>query len=120
MLNEKSTSSLANLSALRCYACTYVASQQSDTTCIDNPEEVTGQNIVNCDKKYCTILRQELLDPAGKVESFQRSCEDSPLVMDIPTILIGFCLLSFYHSCFGTLCQILIVVSMVSMYYNLN
>lgn len=66
--------------ALRCYACTFVAGQQTDTVCIDAPEDVGGQNIVNCDKEYCTILRQELQDPAGKVNSFSRSCEDKPLV----------------------------------------
>nr|ABV44732.1 15.9 kDa midgut protein [Phlebotomus papatasi] len=89
--------------ALRCYACTYVASQQSDTTCIDNPEEITGQNIVNCDKKYCTILRQELLDPAGKVESFQRSCEDSPLFLN--DVIEDSTYKTYFRSCTSDLCN---------------
>lgn len=28
--------------------------------CLNDPISVEGQSVVNCNKKYCTILRQEL------------------------------------------------------------
>lgn len=62
--------------ALRCFACTYTTS--ADQLCIDDPISVQGQSIVPCDKKYCTILRQESVNPAGKVVSFARQCEERP------------------------------------------
>lgn len=35
---------------------------------------------MTCSKKYCTIQRQELQTPAGKVQSFQRDCQEVPAV----------------------------------------
>lgn len=46
--------------ALRCYACS-ITSQNSDQTCLNDPINAVGQSVVNCNKKYCTIFRQELL-----------------------------------------------------------
>jgi hypothetical protein len=45
--------------ALRCYSCSTTA-QSSDTKCLNDPISAEGQSVVNCNKKYCTILRQEL------------------------------------------------------------
>ncbi|XP_055688186.1 uncharacterized protein LOC129792839 [Lutzomyia longipalpis] len=89
--------------ALRCYACTYVAGQQTDTVCIDKPEEVSGQNIVTCDKRYCTIMRQELQDPAGRVLTFSRSCEDEPLFLN--DVIEDATYKTFFRSCTTDLCN---------------
>lgn len=67
------------LIALRCYSCSITLSS-GDKNCVDNPAEVQGRPIVSCTRKYCTIFRQEMLDPAGKVNSFVRGCEDEPIV----------------------------------------
>lgn len=48
--------------ALRCYTCAYVASSNTNKACLDDPEKVEGSNrYTNCNKKYCTIVRQDLL-----------------------------------------------------------
>ncbi|KYB28554.1 hypothetical protein TcasGA2_TC034604 [Tribolium castaneum] len=59
---------------LKCYTCS-VGEQDTDMTCIDTPEKTTP---TNCNKKYCTTKRQELLEPQGKVVSMFRGCEDTP------------------------------------------
>lgn len=46
--------------ALRCYSCSMTTSDSSDSRCLSDPISVDGQSVVNCNKKYCTILRQEL------------------------------------------------------------
>lgn len=52
----------------------------ADDSCVDDVESLGKAGIMNCAKKYCTIFRQELLDPAGKVNSFSRGCDDEPTV----------------------------------------
>lgn len=64
--------------ALRCFTCSYT--NADDHLCIDDPISVQGQWQVNCSKKYCTIQRQELQNPSGKVESFMRDCQEVPIV----------------------------------------
>lgn len=64
--------------ALRCFTCGYT--NADDHLCIDDPISVQGQSIVTCSKKYCTIQRQELQTPAGKVQSFVRDCQEVPPV----------------------------------------
>ncbi|XP_044269714.1 uncharacterized protein LOC123014585 [Tribolium madens] len=59
---------------LKCYTCS-IGEQDTDMTCVDTPEKTTP---TNCNKKYCTTKRQELLDPKGKVVSIYRGCEDTP------------------------------------------
>jgi len=50
----------------QCYSCVMDASA-TDRSCVDNPAGVSNSNpIVKCPYKYCTIIRQEYLDPAGK------------------------------------------------------
>lgn len=68
-----------NKSALKCYTCTKTPNS-GDDACVDDVESLGKAVITNCAKKYCTIFRQELLDPAGKVNSFTRGCEDEPIV----------------------------------------
>lgn len=46
--------------ALRCYTCSYVPTTGS-RACIENPDKVEGQKFTNCNKKFCTIQRQELV-----------------------------------------------------------
>lgn len=65
--------------ALRCYACSYTST--ADHLCLNDPISVTG-GIVNCNKKYCTIFRQELQTPSGRVNSFLRDCQEEPVVMN--------------------------------------
>jgi hypothetical protein len=43
--------------SLECYACS-VGEQDVDRTCVDSPEQI---GTVNCNKKYCTTIRQEYL-----------------------------------------------------------
>lgn len=45
--------------ALRCYSCS-ITSQSSDMKCLNDPSNLDGPSIVNCNRKYCTIFRQEL------------------------------------------------------------
>lgn len=47
-------------SALRCFSCSVTASS-GDKNCISDPSSVEGQSVVNCNRKYCTIQRQELI-----------------------------------------------------------
>jgi hypothetical protein len=72
--------------------------------CLNDPISVEGQSVVNCNKKYCTILRQELKDPPGKINTFVRGCEEIPTllndVVDDPTFR------TFYRSCSSDLCNI--------------
>uniref|UniRef100_A0A336L096 CSON013994 protein n=1 Tax=Culicoides sonorensis TaxID=179676 RepID=A0A336L096_CULSO len=58
---------------------------------------------MNCPKKYCTIMRQELLDPAGKVNTFTRGCEDEPTFLDHEETDSTF--KSFWRSCTEELCN---------------
>ncbi|XP_050307533.1 uncharacterized protein LOC126744215 [Anthonomus grandis grandis] len=64
-------------SALTCYTCS-VSENDADTTCADNVTSMPSDSgsITDCDKKFCTIVRVEYLDPKGKLQSFGRSCMD--------------------------------------------
>lgn len=93
---------LRQVHALRCFSCS-VTANSGDKSCISDPSSVEGQSVVNCNRKYCTIQRQELLDPPGKLNTFLRSCEESPLylndVIDDPTFR------TYYRSCTTDLCN---------------
>lgn len=56
--------------ALRCYSCSVTAST-TGFKCLLDPMSVEGQSVVNCNKKYCTILRQELMVRANYVKLFK-------------------------------------------------
>ncbi|XP_043644363.1 uncharacterized protein LOC122613978 isoform X1 [Drosophila teissieri] len=62
--------------ALDCYVCTYLAGY-SDTSCLKNASAVT---VLNCTKKYCVTVRVEMRRNSSKVMSFQRDCQDKPLM----------------------------------------
>lgn len=93
---------LHQVHALRCFSCS-VTANSGDKNCISDPSSVEGQSVVNCNRKYCTIQRQELIDPPGKLNTFLRSCEESPLylndVIEDPTFR------TYYRSCSSELCN---------------
>ncbi|KAJ6641463.1 hypothetical protein Bhyg_06402 [Pseudolycoriella hygida] len=86
--------------ALRCYTCSYVPTT-GNRACIENPDKVGGQKFTNCNKKFCTILRQELVNPPGFVNSFLRGCEDKATndVSIDPTFK------TYYYACTSDLCN---------------
>lgn len=49
---------LHNSSALECYTCS-IGEQDTDTTCVDDPVKLGTAGKTNCNKKYCTTIRQE-------------------------------------------------------------
>lgn len=93
---------LSPVHGLRCYSCS-VTANSGDKKCISDPSSVEGQSVVNCNRKYCTIQRQELLDPPDKINTFLRGCEEDPLflndVIDDPTFR------THYRSCSSDLCN---------------
>jgi len=48
---------IVHFAALDCYACSYLDGY-SDTFCLNNASAV---RVINCTKKYCVTVRQELL-----------------------------------------------------------
>ncbi|RZB40809.1 uncharacterized protein BDFB_003041 [Asbolus verrucosus] len=86
--------------ALLCYTCS-VGEQDVDTTCIDDP--VKGATKTNCNKKYCTTIRQEYKDPQNKVASMYRGCEDEPIHMN--EIIEDATYRIYYTACTETLCN---------------
>ncbi|CAH1367152.1 unnamed protein product [Tenebrio molitor] len=85
--------------SLECYACS-VGEQDVDRTCVDSPEQI---GTVNCNKKYCTTIRQEYLDPKDKVASMFRGCEDEPLHMN--EIIEDGSYRFYYTACQVSLCN---------------
>ncbi|CAG9786254.1 unnamed protein product [Diatraea saccharalis] len=85
---------------LRCYACSFSTSD-SDQSCLTITDTT---HIVDCPFTYCTIMRQEFMDPAGAISSFLRGCEEEPdhLNHEItdPTFR------TFYRACTNDLCNI--------------
>ncbi|XP_017078818.1 uncharacterized protein LOC108112936 [Drosophila eugracilis] len=69
--------SAALSNALDCYVCSYLDGY-SDTSCLNNPSAVT---VLNCTKKYCVTMRQELKRNSSKVISFLRDCQDEPVML---------------------------------------
>ncbi|XP_016953314.1 uncharacterized protein LOC108026717 [Drosophila biarmipes] len=69
--------SAALTNALDCYACSYLDGY-SDTSCLNNASAV---RVINCTKKYCVTVRQELLRNSSKVMSFLRDCQDEPVML---------------------------------------
>ncbi|XP_065086258.1 uncharacterized protein LOC135708180 [Ochlerotatus camptorhynchus] len=93
---------LSPVHGLRCYSCS-VTANSGDKKCISDPSSVEGQSVVNCNRKYCTIQRQELIDPPDKINTFLRGCEEDPLflddVLDDPTFR------TYFRSCSSDLCN---------------
>ncbi|XP_058123611.1 uncharacterized protein LOC131294796 [Anopheles ziemanni] len=88
--------------ALRCYACGLTQSS-GDPRCVTEPGSVEGQSVVTCSRKYCTITRQELVDPPGKLVTFLRGCEENPLYLD--EVLEDPTFITYYRSCTTDLCN---------------
>ncbi|XP_028137804.1 uncharacterized protein LOC114332244 [Diabrotica virgifera virgifera] len=61
---------------LKCYACS-TTEDDADTHCLDNPGS-KDTDILECDKKYCYVVRQDYKDPRGKLQSITRTCLDKP------------------------------------------
>ncbi|XP_050075620.1 uncharacterized protein LOC126563053 [Anopheles maculipalpis] len=90
------------IEALRCYACG-LTQTSGDVRCVTEPQSVEGQSVVTCSRKYCTITRQELVDPPGKLVTFLRGCEESPLYLD--EVIEDPTFITYYRSCTTDLCN---------------
>uniref|UniRef100_A0A182K022 Protein quiver n=1 Tax=Anopheles christyi TaxID=43041 RepID=A0A182K022_9DIPT len=88
--------------ALRCYACG-LTQTSGDVRCVTEPQSVEGQSVVTCSRKYCTITRQELVDPPGKLVTFLRGCEENPLYLD--EVIEDPTFITYYRSCTTDLCN---------------
>ncbi|KAL4712298.1 hypothetical protein ACJJTC_004060 [Scirpophaga incertulas] len=85
---------------VRCYACTF-SSVDSDQSCLT----ITNTTFsVDCPYTYCTIMRQEYLDPPGSVASFTRGCDDEPDYLNHEITDTTF--RTFYRACTSDLCNI--------------
>lgn len=93
---------LTPVHGLRCYACS-VTANSGDNRCISDPASVEGQSIVTCNRKYCTIQRQEMLDPPDKVNTFLRGCEESPMFLN--DVIEDSTFRTYYRSCSTDLCN---------------
>ncbi|KAJ8728089.1 hypothetical protein PYW08_016474 [Mythimna loreyi] len=85
---------------LRCYACGF-SSVDSDRDCLTITNDT---RTVECPHLYCTILRQEFLDPVGQVASFARGCESQPDFLNHEVTDSTF--RTFYRACTTDLCNI--------------
>lgn len=93
---------LTPVHGLRCYACS-VTANSGDNRCITDPASVEGQSVVTCNRKYCTIQRQEMMDPPDKVNTFLRGCEENPLFLN--DVLEDSTFRTYYRSCSSDLCN---------------
>ncbi|XP_061401286.1 uncharacterized protein LOC133337038 [Musca vetustissima] len=85
------------LLALLCYTCSYSWASVDDA-CIVKPTHQT-----NCTKKYCTIVRQELVREHGKVATFLRGCEDK--LQEYNSVVTDSTYKTYYRSCISDLCN---------------
>ncbi|KAL0892972.1 hypothetical protein ABMA27_014641 [Loxostege sticticalis] len=84
----------------RCYACSF-SSADADQSCLT----ITNQtHTVACPYTYCTIVRQEFLDPEGVVASFTRGCEERPAYLNHEVEDFNF--RTFFRACTSSLCNI--------------
>ncbi|XP_045771661.1 inositol polyphosphate 5-phosphatase E-like [Maniola jurtina] len=84
----------------RCYACGF-SSVDTDTSCLVITNTTRR---VDCRYKYCTIMRQEFVDPSGVVASFIRGCEDVPDYLNHDVTDTTF--RTYYRACTNDLCNI--------------
>ncbi|XP_055623646.1 uncharacterized protein LOC129767056 [Toxorhynchites rutilus septentrionalis] len=93
---------LLHVHGLRCFTCS-VTANSGDKNCINDPANLEGQSVVNCNRKYCTIQRQELLDPPEKLNTFLRGCEEAPLYLN--DVIEDSTFRTYYRSCSSDLCN---------------
>ncbi|KAM3964443.1 uncharacterized protein ACR2FA_001421 [Aphomia sociella] len=84
----------------RCYACGF-SSVDSDQSCLTITDET---RMVECPSTYCTIFRQEYIDPIGVVASFLRGCEESPDYLNHD--IVDSTYRTYYRACTQDLCNI--------------
>ncbi|XP_061713349.1 uncharacterized protein LOC133522137 [Cydia pomonella] len=89
-----------SIGQLRCYACSF-SSVDTDRSCL---EVTDNMHSVDCPFTYCTIMRQEFVDPAGQVASFIRGCEESPDYLNHDIVDSTF--RTYYRACTNDLCNI--------------
>ncbi|XP_068632008.1 uncharacterized protein [Battus philenor] len=85
---------------LRCYACSF-SSVDVDRSCLTITNSTPS---VDCRYTYCTIMRQEFIDPIGVVASFTRGCEEAPDYLNHEITDSTF--RTFYRACTNDLCNI--------------
>lgn len=76
-----------------CYEC------KSSYRCVYNEQSYKS----NCISKYCTIYRQETIDPRGYVKKFYRSCENDTEYENALIITAKY--KTYYSSCTTDLCN---------------
>ncbi|CAB3224090.1 unnamed protein product [Arctia plantaginis] len=88
------------LGKFSCYSCSFSATStdQSCLTIANNTRQVV------CPYIYCTIVRQEHVDPAGVVLSFTRGCERAPVHLNHEIVDYNF--RTYYRACTSNLCNI--------------
>ncbi|XP_026725038.1 uncharacterized protein LOC113491989 [Trichoplusia ni] len=92
--------SFATGQQFRCYACGF-SNVDVDQSCLTI---TNSTNIVNCPHQYCTILRQEMVDPTGVVSSFTRGCESNPVFLN--HVVEDSHFRTYYRACTNSLCNI--------------
>ncbi|XP_045448826.1 uncharacterized protein LOC123657294 [Melitaea cinxia] len=90
---------IVKVGTLKCYICVF-SSADIDKSCLT---VTNSTQIVECTLKYCTIMRQELQDPAGVVHTFIRGCEDSPAYLN--HLVTDATFKSYYRACTYDLCN---------------
>ncbi|CAB3224092.1 unnamed protein product [Arctia plantaginis] len=83
-----------------CYTCMYTAAS-TDLSCLTISNH-TAQAI--CPFRFCTIVRQEHLDPPGTIFSLTRACEQTPRYINNEITDAHF--RTFYRACTNSLCNI--------------
>ncbi|CAM1301891.1 Uncharacterised protein g3099 [Pycnogonum litorale] len=94
------------LSCLLCFTdgfeCFSCVGSGNNSTCQRDPRQVkTGSPIIICHRKYCTIVRQELAQIPGKVQSFRRGCD----VTGSNAVIRDSGFVTFYRACSESLCN---------------
>ncbi|XP_055380162.1 uncharacterized protein LOC129611196 [Condylostylus longicornis] len=93
---------LQGVAALKCYTCNYNYGIDSEE-CLNDPASVVGRPVTNCNKKFCTIIRQEAKNPKGHIKSLSRQCADKPLFLNEAFDDGEF--KTYYRSCTTDLCN---------------
>ncbi|XP_067004557.1 uncharacterized protein [Anabrus simplex] len=85
-----------------CYSCEYHAGETHKECMLDPESVVTSAPTVNCDKKYCTVIRQEHAS-TGTVNTFSRGCSDS--IVKENGVVIDALFKTYYKTCSTDRCN---------------